>query len=537
MNPGISIWNRLLGVMVVMLAAVSVLFIWQGREADAARERLLRSTVAERQANFSRVNRLISRTLEAYAVEYSAFTLDQMPDEQRLSQSALEAQVDFVAILRPDLSPVKLMEFRGKAEPAELLPGRSALGYLAERDQQALFFSPSPTAPSQFAFTALAPVDGQPSGYLLAGRYWDRIFLTNLGDATQSEVQSLPVAMINQRPPGFTDEQRLYRAVEVGVGALGQPVFAYSITFNLSDQLSLIQQGQQTGRRIALGVLGVLVLFFAVLWKWLAYPVRLVAEALETDDPTVLKPILNEDYDWSRIAQRLTESSETRLALTRQVQRQEEQARIQEETARVRESLARDLHDGVIQSVYAVGLQLERVNTLLEKDPAKSRSRIDDCKNSLNGVIRELRGFIKGLTPEPLQGNSLRDALEQLVVLAQKGAEAKIDMQISPEACEALTTAQALNIYQLCRELLSNAIRHAQASSIRLRLTHESDTVVLRVSDNGVGFDPGNVREGGHGLVNLKERARQIGAIVKVSSNIPQGVVVHVTAPIIKALP
>lgn len=529
-----SIWNRLLGVMVVLLALIGGLFLWQAHNAGDAAEKLLRATAAERQDNFSRVNRLISRSLEAFAIETSASSLNALPPSDAFARAAQEAQADIVAVIQPDVTVARLQETRGKLAPNTALPSANILASLVKQGERTLFFSPSPIGPIQFAFTPLAPAEGetQPSGYLLAGRYWDRLFLTKLGQAAEAEVQSIPVSLINDRPTGFTDNQQRYRFTDVGVGPLGQPVFAYTATFDLGQPLAIIRENRETQRRIAFGVLGVLVLFFAMLWKWLAYPVRLVAEALETDDPTVLKPILNEDYDWARIAQRLTESSEARLELTREVRRQQEQARIQEETARVRESLARDLHDGVIQSVYAVGLQLERANTLIERDPEKCHSRIDDCKNSLNGVISELRGFIKGLTPEPLRGQSMLDALEQLVIHSRKSTDASIDMQISPEACEALDTAQALNLYQLSRELLSNAIRHAQAHNIRLRLSHEGDAVLLRVSDDGIGFDPETVKSGGYGLGNLQERARQIGANVRVMSNTPNGSIVQVRVPI-----
>lgn len=528
MDPGISIWNRLLGVMVVLLACVGGLFYWQAHSHANATDEFLQAEAKERREDFARTNRLISRTMEAFALELAQLPLSALPTDAAMTDAAAQADVDVYAIIDPAGNWLRAQDLSGKGQQ-DLLAQAIPMSALVEEGRSSLFFTLTPRGPLQCAFIPLAG-EGAPSGYLLAGRYWDRVFLTQLGEATESIVQTFPISEVSARPTGFI-EGRQYRVTEMGVGPLGKPIFAYSAIFDLSESAAALEGGQAKTRRIFLAVMGVLVLFFAVLWKWLAYPMRLVSEALEKDDPTVLKPILNEDYDWARIAQRLTESSEARLALTREVQRQQEEVRIQEETARVREALARDLHDGVIQSVYAVGLQLERANMMLDRDPEKSRTRLTECKDSLNGIIGELRGFIKGLTPEPLRGKSLEDALEQLVIHVRKSTEATIDLQISEEACDALSTAQALNLYQLSRELLSNAIRHAQAKLIRLRISHEGDRVVLRVSDNGVGFDPAKISRGS-GLTNMQERARQIGAVIKFSSNTPNGSITHVSVPI-----
>ncbi|GHC06360.1 ATP-binding protein [Cerasicoccus arenae] len=534
MNPGISIWNRLLGVMVVMLAIIGVLLLWQSRSDWAASEKLLRSVAASRHVSLYSTSRMISRSLESFAYEYSRDTLQGLPANDDIVHAARDAKVDFFAVLRPDLSVAFAREFKNKLAPEALIPSPSILRYLANEGEDALFFSTSVGGgPLQCAFAPLKSDNDQPTGYLICGRYWDRVYMTSLGESTGATLQAFPVTEINAHPPGFINSSREYRATEVGLGAMGQPVFAYTATFDLSAEQVILRQRREAMNRIAFGVLGILVLFFAVLWKWLAYPVRLVSEALEKDDPTVLKPILNEDYDWSRIAQRLTESTEARLELTREVHRQQEQARIQEETALVRETLARDLHDGVIQSVYAVGLQLERANAMAQRDPAKTMDRINDCKDTLNSIIRELRGFIKGLTPAPLQGQSLHNALEQLVIHARKSTDTAIDIRINPGACLALTTAQALHIYQLSRELLSNAIRHAEAKNIVLRLSHEPDAVELSIVDDGVGFDHEDLRLEGRGLANIQDRARQMSAYVKIMSRPSTGTRVHIKVPII----
>ncbi len=521
--------------MVVMLAFVGALLFWQFRTEKKNSEELLRTAVSQRQATLQRVNRIVSRSMENFALEQSRSTLGDAPTLDAIQPIAQNANVDVVGYYQTDGDVAVIHDLKRGSTGQRPMISKASLDFLITNGEKALFFELTPQGPLQCAFTPLAAdANGAPSGYLIVGRFWDRLFMTNLGMSAETLIQRIPIAAINETPTGFFNDGQEYRVTEIGVGAMGQPVLAYTATFGLNQELTLLQKNRNQLRQISFAIIGVMTLFFAVLWKWLAYPIRLVSEALETDDPTVLKPILNEDYDWARIAQRLTEASEARLQLTREVQRQQEEVRISEENARVRESLARDLHDGVIQSVYAVGLQLERAHMMTSRNPDKAKERINECKDSLNGIIGELRGFIRGLTPAPLQGKSLQDALEQLVIHTRKSTEANIHIHISPEACKSLNTAKSLEIYQLSRELLSNAIRHAQAKNIHVRLLFENDSVDLLVFDDGIGMTEGDGRPDSRGMTNIRERTRQIGANVKFSKNSPQGTRIRIILPLNK---
>ncbi|MEO0795998.1 MAG: histidine kinase [Verrucomicrobiota bacterium] len=541
MNPGLSIWNRLLGVMLVLVLSAGGLLFWQERIAERASERELRASIEDRQAAFQRTSRQLSQSLIDFVVVESRTSLPAKLESGRagavgaeLETSADVARVDWFALFGTNGELLSLYNGTQRTPSENALPIPAAtLQSLANDGEDAMFFSAQFGIPMQLVFSPVRSADGDSNlGYLLAGRYWDRRYLTQLGNLVDAQINFVPLDRVGPAASGFIDGGISYQVTELGLGISGQPLFAYTVTYDLLEDRMEFAEVKGARRRVALGVVGLLVVFFAVLWKWLAFPLRLVAEALEKDDPTVLKPILNEDYDWARIAQRLTESSEARLELTKQVQRRQEQLRIEQETTKVRQSLARDLHDGVIQSVYGVGLQLDRVGRLAQKDPDKSRKSIRECQEQLNGIIGEIRGYIKGLDPKPLQGQGLKDALSQLVTNSQRSTDAKIVGDFDSESCEALSASEAINIYQIARELLSNAIRHSKASQIRIRMERLPKAVCLTVLDNGTGIDLEAARNKGNGLGNLENRARQMGGNIEFSNRHATGLSVSVTTPI-----
>jgi signal transduction histidine kinase len=194
--------------------------------------------------------------------------------------------------------------------------------------------------------------------------------------------------------------------------------------------------------------------------------------------------------------------------------------------------LGHDLHDGIIQSLYAVGLTLESIRTLVNSDPAEAERRLEQTRNGLNNTIRDVRAYITGLAPDNLRRAGFAHAVAML--LGELGAthEAKFDIQIDDDAATLLTADQSLEALQIAREAVSNALRHGGASRITLRM-HKSDReVCLLVQDNGRGFDAQSRRDGGHGLGNMQARAGRIGATVRVTSHPGEGSRVIATLPI-----
>jgi signal transduction histidine kinase len=220
-----------------------------------------------------------------------------------------------------------------------------------------------------------------------------------------------------------------------------------------------------------------------------------------------------------------------------------ENARLHEQEQRVaileeRQRIGRDLHDGIIQSIYAVGLTLDDAYETMADDSVAARAKVERAIESLNLTIRDIRNFIFGLQPEPFDQAGLVNALAAMtddfrantaveVVLEVEGSS---DLEISPDA-----TLQLLN---LVREALSNVARHAHARRTLIQFAVGEDVLEIAVVDDGVGFDPGARRGPGHmGLTNMRARAVELGGELRVESAVGRGTRVVVRVPIAGVAP
>jgi signal transduction histidine kinase len=194
--------------------------------------------------------------------------------------------------------------------------------------------------------------------------------------------------------------------------------------------------------------------------------------------------------------------------------------------------LGRDLHDGIIQSLYAAGLTLESARTLLHRDPGEAERRLASTLAALNAVIRDVRDYIHGLAPERLQRESFGQALQVLTEGLGAGREAEFDIQIDDEAAALLSTGQITDALQIAHEAISNGLRHGRATTITLRLRRGEREVCLLVQDNGAGFDLAARAQAGHGVNNMQARATRLGAELRVSSSPGTGTRVVVNIPI-----
>jgi signal transduction histidine kinase len=182
-----------------------------------------------------------------------------------------------------------------------------------------------------------------------------------------------------------------------------------------------------------------------------------------------------------------------------------------------RERIGQDLHDGVIQSLYAVGLSLEDLGDVMREEPGEAEARVEHAIDAIHGTIRDLRSFIFGLRPEFLEAGDLRTALAALAEEFRRTTAASVELSlvgngdVAPEV--------AIHVLQLAREALSNVARHAEATIVTLSLETSAADVRLAIVDNGRGFDASQSSgPGHHGLANMLERARAIGGQLDVTS-------------------
>jgi signal transduction histidine kinase len=195
-----------------------------------------------------------------------------------------------------------------------------------------------------------------------------------------------------------------------------------------------------------------------------------------------------------------------------------------------RERIAKELHDGVIQSLFAVGMGLQATATM-SGDP-DLEERIETAVNELDRVIRDLRNYIFGLRPGILADRQLDQALRQLVeeFAGRTGVLSIVDVD-TRTASE--LASSAADIIQFVREALSNVGRHAQATSARISLIPRGGRALLQIDDDGRGFDQNAAsRRGGNGLRNLADRAAALGGELTIESSAEAGTTVRVDVPI-----
>jgi len=193
-----------------------------------------------------------------------------------------------------------------------------------------------------------------------------------------------------------------------------------------------------------------------------------------------------------------------------------------------RERIAKELHDGAIQALFAVGMGLQGSALLAGDDDL--RGRLQNAVEELDRVIRDLRNYIFGLRPGILADRQLDQALKGLVEEFQLRTGVLAIADVDPAAAAELT-GRAADVVQLASEALSNVSRHAEAATCRVSLYRDPDGAVLEVDDDGRGFDPAAATGTGQGLGNLRERAESLGGRAEIQSAPGEGTRVRVRIP------
>jgi signal transduction histidine kinase len=182
-----------------------------------------------------------------------------------------------------------------------------------------------------------------------------------------------------------------------------------------------------------------------------------------------------------------------------------------------RERIAQDLHDGSIQSLYAVSLALEDTEELMATDPATAAERIDHAIETIHGTIQEIRDFILGLDPDARTAVDLLAGLTALTDEFERSTPIEVELASDPEV--SLDPDEAIQLIQLTREAMSNVVRHAEASKVSVNVEDRRDVLRLSIIDDGRGFDTREgQRPGHHGLTNMHARAESLGGSLTITS-------------------
>ena len=196
-----------------------------------------------------------------------------------------------------------------------------------------------------------------------------------------------------------------------------------------------------------------------------------------------------------------------------------------------RERIGMDLHDGVIQSLYATGLRLETCLEDLPDNAAGVAPELTKAINQLNQVITDVRSYIFHLRPGVLADTDLAGAIGGLLQELKVNTLLEVELAEAPGACQGLSEEDTNALFLVAQEALTNARKHARASKVWARLEQRDGAFVMAIRDNGTGFEPA-IATSGQGLQNMRERVKKLGGGFEMTSRPGSGAEVTVSVPL-----
>lgn len=371
--------------------------------------------------------------------------------------------------------------------------------------------------------------------WLAAARRWDAAYLRTLAELTEGTVSLAPAEGIAQPASAGTPIVVLRPLFDLN----GRPLRTLRVEYNASALEQAVQTDWQ--QALVFFCFGLLVLASITLslQTWVLRPLDKISTSLARQDPRPVQALSHETTELGRIAQLVLESFGHQEALRREVkERTQIQTALEHSEATLRRTLAeraqlgRDLHDGVIQSLYAAGMGLAGIRALLREDQCEAASRLQQTREALNETIRDVRNFIVGLEPEALKAQTFSHAMAALVETMLSLRPFRSTVDIDEELASRLSLPQRVHALQIAREAVSNALRHGAANQVSVTLRTTNGAAQFEIVDDGTGFDPAEFPKNGQGLKNLAQRARELGAQFSVESRPGQGTQVKLAFPL-----
>ena len=212
-------------------------------------------------------------------------------------------------------------------------------------------------------------------------------------------------------------------------------------------------------------------------------------------------------------------------------------ARLHENTHRLavleeRERIGMDLHDGIIQAIYGVGLSLESALHSFDDDPNDAKTRVQHSIESLNQAIRDLRAYILDLRPRQMGNEGLMSGLNRLITEFRANTLANVQLSGNENELKDLPQSHSMVLFHIGQEALANVAKHAKAKQVDVSLWSTDERVLMEIHDNGRGFEMEKMNASiGHGLANMQTRVRAVGGDVDISSMIDEGTTVLAWVP------
>lgn len=210
---------------------------------------------------------------------------------------------------------------------------------------------------------------------------------------------------------------------------------------------------------------------------------------------------------------------------------EEQEKRIQEIVSQERNRLARELHDSVSQQLFAASMLMSAINESKPLSDDRETKQLKLVEEMIHQSQLEMRALLLHLRPVALKGKSLQEGIKELLVELSQKVPIDIEWNLEPVQME---KGVEDHLFRILQESVSNTLRHAKAKTLEVLLIERDGLIILRVMDDGIGFDVEESKTGSYGLQNMYERALEIGGTLKIVSVKNKGTRLEVRVPIMK---
>jgi signal transduction histidine kinase len=506
-------FTLLLGLLLLSFAGTLLALQWLENREKATNAALLHRN---REQQLDHWLAATGRALRSFAREGALAAAAQLRTDPALTALAetgapIDQEVNAYWLVRRNGTMVQHDTSHGLAQPP--VPAAQIELWTADSPPYR-FFSESDTGLIEICVEPVVPHKGVPPwGWLLATRHWNENRLKILANLTEGRVTlDLHPALTSPSPFVHTRLLPDWR---------GRPLRSLQVSYPPPDEIAPEIFGAPT----TLAFFGFGLLLIAALalslWRWVLQPLELIGAGLKQGDAAPLAHLLAGGDEFAGVARLLNAAFTQRNALEKEI---EERRRIAtallaaesdlRHALAERTRLGRDLHDGVIQTLYAMGMGLSSVQALLQPGQEEAADRLNQGRAALNEVIHDVRNFITGLEPETLREQTFAHAVSSLLDCMKSISPVTTECTIDEALATQLTLNQRANALHIMREAVSNALRHGAAKHIQVTLSRTPEGgAALDIRDDGLGFDPGaSTSNHGRGLENFTRRAEDLDA-------------------------
>lgn len=208
------------------------------------------------------------------------------------------------------------------------------------------------------------------------------------------------------------------------------------------------------------------------------------------------------------------------------------EGRIQEIIEQERNRLARELHDSVSQQLFAASMMMSAINETKQQSESvidREAKQLKLVEEMIHQSQLEMRSLLLHLRPVALKNKTLQEGIEELLI--ELSLKVEMDIKWKTESFP-LDKGVEDHLFRILQESISNTLRHSKASSLEVLLVKRDELVILRIVDDGIGFDVNEMKAGSYGMQNMRERAVEVGGTLKVVSVKNQGTRLEVKVPV-----